>query len=84
MNQSDRYIRLKRKSKESASQPFENERYAYFIQDQFNMRGVFASTAATQGKMSVYHYDNFFGARTSDPGRLSSSPKLLRLAPVPP
>ncbi len=74
MNQSDRYIRLKRKSKKSASQSFENERHACFIQDQFNTQDAFASTPVTQGEMSVHHYFQFFWARTIDPDRPSSSP----------
>jgi len=55
MKQSDRYIRLKRKRKESVSQTFfGNEWCAYFNQNQFNTQAVFASTPTTQEKMSIH------------------------------
>lgn len=56
------------------------------FQDQFNTQDAFASTPhhpQHKKKVSMDHYAVRNGkknARTTDPGRLLSSPKLLRLA----
>ena len=72
MGRSDRHIRLKRKRMKSVSQSLGNERYADFIQDQFNTQDTLASTPTTQGKMSMRRRARKANARTT-PNRLFSS-----------
>ena len=77
---SDRYICLRRKRRESVSQSFENERVSLFYQSPVQYtRRVRIYTHHTRGNEhgSLYERKN---ARTTDPGCILSSPKLLRLA----